>query len=121
MLCLKVYNGPIAIGIFQIFIFSSMWVVICKYTRHENINEQVKVNNHFILQIIVTLILSLIPINAIYSISLMKDVLFSYFLMFLCFLIKVMLDKDFKLDYKFVLIISLTMAFVFHLRAMECT
>lgn len=111
MLCLKIYASPISIAALQILVFSTMWMIICKYHRDDD-GE----NKTFILQIILTLIISLIPINAIYAITLWKDVLFSYFIMFLCFLIKVMLDKKGKVDLKLVAVMAVVMAFVSQLR-----
>lgn len=112
MLCLKIYPNPVSICIFQILVFSTMWMVICKYNRGDNLEN----NKTFKYQIIATVIICLIPINAIYSITLWKDILFSYCLMFLCFLAKVMIDKNGKVDYKFIILISLIMAFVSQLR-----
>ena len=111
MLCYKIYPSPISVAILQIFVFSSMWMIICKYHRNDNIK-----NYSFIMQVIITLAMCLIPINAIYAITLWKDILFSYFLMFLCFLIKVMLDKKGKVDLKFIIIMALVMAFISQLR-----
>lgn len=112
MLCLKVYPSPISICIFQIFVFSTIWMIICKYNRDDNDMDYTT----FILQIFITLIISVIPINALYSITLWKDILFSYSLMFLCFLAKVMIDKKGNVDYKFIILISFVMACVSQLR-----
>lgn len=112
MICIKIYASPITIGILQIITFSSIWTIICKYNR----NNEEENNRLFILQSIITLIISLIPINAIYSITLWKDVLFSYLLLFLCFLIQVLVDKKGQIDYKFVVLISVVMAFVSQIR-----
>ena len=111
MLCLKVFGSTLSIAVLQMLIFSSMWTVICKYHRDDN-ND----SNVFFLQSIITLIICLIPINAVYSITLWKDVLFSYFLMFLCFLIKVLIDKKGEVGFKYVILLALTMAFVSQLR-----
>ena len=111
MLCLKIYASPISIAVLQILVFSSMWMVVCKYHRDDDGKSKT-----FTLQVIITLIISLIPINAIYAITLWKDVLFSYFLMFLCFLIKVMLDKKGKVDLKLVAVMAVVMAIVSQLR-----
>ena len=46
----------------------------------------------------------MIPINALYSITLWKDVLFSYCLMFLCFLAMVMINKKGNVNYKFIIL-----------------
>ena len=110
MICLSIYPNPMSIGILQIFVFSVMWMVICRYFRNDD------KSNGFILQVIVTLIICLIPINALYSITYWKDILFSYFLMFLCFLAKVLIDKQGKVDLKFIVLISLIMACLAQLR-----
>lgn len=112
MICLSIYHNPISISILQIFIFSIMWMIICRYFRNDDTED----NKGFILQVIVTLIICLIPINALYSITYWKDILFSYLLMFLCFLAKVLIDKEGKVDLKFIILISLIMACIAQLR-----
>ena len=112
MLCLKVYPSTISICIFQILVFSSMWTIICKYNR----DDDIEMDNTFKMQVIFSVIICIIPINGLYSITLWKDILFSYFLMFLCFLIKVMIDKGGNVSYTFAIIISLIMAFIAQLR-----
>ncbi len=72
----KIWNSPRAILSFQIFIFSFFWTFICHKTR----------NNNFKRQVIYTCFISLIPIISIYSITLCKDILYSYYLMMLAFL-----------------------------------
>lgn len=109
--CLEIFPTPLSVGIFQITLFSAMWTIICKYNRNSD-----KFDKFFILQVIITLIIALIPINAIYSISLDKDTLFSYFLMFLCFLIQVMVNKKGNIGFSFALLMSITMAFVSQIR-----
>lgn len=111
MLCLKVYPNPKSICILQILTFSTIWMIICKYNRNENVKTK-----SFILQVIITLIISLIPINAIYSITLWKDILFSYFLLVSCFLIEVLVDKKGNVSYLFIAVLSLTLAFICQLR-----
>lgn len=112
MLCLKVYPSTVSICIFQILVFSTMWMVICKYSR----NETDRNDKTFRLQMIATLIICIIPINALYSITMWKDVLFSYCIMFLCFLAKVMIDKNGNVDYRFIILLSVLMAFIAELR-----
>ena len=112
MLCLKVYPNTISVCILQILVFSGMWTVICKYNRDDTLQN----DNAFKRQAIFSAFICIIPINALYSITLWKDVLFSYFLMFLCFLIMVMVDKKGNVDWKFILLLSLVMAFIAQLR-----
>ena len=119
MILYKIYSSPISVGIFQILTFSIIWMVICKYFRNndESINlADIKSDREFIIQSIITLIICLIPINAIYSITLWKDVLFSYALLFLCFLIKVLIDKKCKVSIKFIVLMGFVMACVAQLR-----
>lgn len=104
MLCIKIFGTPLFIGLFQILIFSGIWMVICKYHRDDSKES----NNEFVVQFILTLIICLIPINAVYSITLSSYVLFSYSIMFLCFLIKVMVDKNGQVDKKLIVIMALT-------------
>ncbi len=111
IICIKIFGNIISIGILQIFIFSLMWMIICKYHRDETIES----SNQFVLQFAVTFIISLLPINAINSITLSSYILFSYFLMFLCFLIKIMIDKNGQVDLTFTTIMALTIAFIFGL------
>ena len=112
MACLKVYPSTLSVCILQILVFSLMWTAICKYNR----NDDVEARNPFKLQVIFSVVICIIPINALYSITLWKDILFSYFLMFLCFLVYVMVDRKGNVDYKFIILISLVMAFVAQLR-----
>lgn len=106
MICLKIYASPITVGIFQILVFSVMWMIICKYHRNDSDSNQ------FVFQFAATFIISLIPVNAVNSITLSNFTLFSYALMFLCFLIKVMVDREGKLDLKWIIIMAVTIAFV---------
>lgn len=112
MICIKIYANPVSICILQILTFSIMWMVICKYNR----NESKQIDKQFIIQVIITLAISLIPINAIYSITLWKDILFSYFLMFLCFLTYVLLNKKGNISYLFAIVFSAVMAVVAQIR-----
>lgn len=114
MLCLKIYPNPKSIAILQILVFSGVWTIICNYFRYDEERNEKKYS--FILQVIFTLIISLIPINAIFSIMLLKDSLFSYFLLFFSFLIKVISDKKGNVSYDIIVIISLTMAFAAQIR-----
>ena len=107
MLCISVYATPASYCVFQISVFSIMWMCICRYFR--------KTRMHFYLQILITLVISLIPLNPVYSIFLWKDVLFSYFLMFTCFLIKGLLERK-EVNYGFIILVSAVMACTAQLR-----
>lgn len=105
IICLRIRGSPSTIGILQIFVFCAMWTAICKYHRDDTIES----SNEFVLQFIVTLIICLIPINAVYSITLSSNILFSYALMFLCFLIKVLIDENWQIDNTLAILLALTL------------
>ena len=106
MILLKLFGTTTSIAFFQILVFSTIWMIICKYHRDDSDEN----SNIYTLQFILTLIISLIPINAVYAVTLWKEILFSYSLLFLCFLIKVMIDKNGQIGLKFAIIMSLTIA-----------
>lgn len=106
MACLKIFKSPISIGIIQMIIFSVLWMIICNYHRDDSADS----SNEFFMQFIITLIICLIPINAVYSITLSSNILFSYSVMFLCFLIKVMIDAKGQIDKKLIIIMAITLA-----------
>lgn len=112
MLCLKVYPGTISICILQILVFSLMWTAICKYCRDDDVQD----GRAFKLQAIFSVLICIIPINGLYAVTLWKDILFSYFLMFSCFLVMVMLDRKGDVDYRFIILLSVVMAFIAQLR-----
>ena len=106
MLFLNITGTPLSIAVFQILVFSIIWTVICKYHR----DDASESSNKFTLQFIVTLIICLIPINAVYSVTLWPQIMFSYSLLFLTFLIKVLIDRDGEMSPKFAVILALTIA-----------
>lgn len=110
MICLKIWNSPASIGLFQILIFSLLWCLICKYNRNENSNK------FFIFQIILTLIITFNPINAIFSITLWKDILFSYFILAICFMLQILIDRNFDVNKIFIFIMTFFMAFTSQIR-----
>lgn len=110
LICMKIYNSPVSIAILQIFIFSLIWTIICKYNR-KNDNFSLK-----IFEVIMTLFVSLNPINSIMSITLWKDVLYSYALLLLTFLVEILIDKKFKLNTKNILWFSFVLALLPNLR-----
>ena len=108
MICLKIYASPASIGAFQILVFSLIWMLICNYHRDDTKSD----SNGFVLQFIITMIVCLIPINAIYSITLSSNILFSYAVLFLCFLIKVIIDRNGQISSKLAIMIAVTLAFI---------
>lgn len=106
MIFLKIFGSTLAIAFFQILVFATIWTIICKYHR----DDTEKSSNRFVLEFAVTLIICLIPINAVYSIALWSEILFAYALLFLSFLIKVMIDRNGQVGRKFIILMALTIA-----------
>lgn len=110
MLVLKIWNNPTAIGLFQIGVFSTIWTCICHYCRNKN---DIKTT---ILQAIITIVICINPINFLYSITLWKDILYSYSILFVCLLIKILLDKKYNVSKIFIVIFALSLAFLAEIR-----
>ena len=108
---LKIWNNPMMIAIFQILVFAILWTIICKYNRKD------KSTKNFIFQLLLTIIICINPLNFLYSITLWKDILFSYTLLLVCFLIELIIDNKVKWTTSFAFIISLSFAFLAKLRA----
>lgn len=108
---LKIWNNPMIIAIFQILVFSILWTIICKYNRKD------KSTKNFIFQLLLTIIICINPLNFLYSITLWKDILFSYTLLLVCFLIELILDNKVKWTTSFAFIIGLSFAFLAKLRS----
>lgn len=106
MICLKIYPSVATVGVLQILIFAIIWTAICKYHRDDTLDT----SNPFVMQFALTLIITLIPINAVYSITLQENVLFAYALLTLTFLIKIIIDRNGQPDLKLVILLALTLA-----------
>ena len=104
-LFINIFGSPFYLSLFHILVFSVMWMAICKYHR----DDSLKGSNEFVVQFIITLIICLIPVNAVYSITFSSSVLFGYSMMFLCFLIKIMIDKNGQIDGKLAILMALTL------------
>lgn len=87
-----VHHSRAMLPLFQIFIFSLMWTVICGYIRRLFGNRK-KV---FYAQVAFIGIICLLPVIYTYSISAWKDVLYSYGLLSLAFLLFVGSYKKFN-------------------------
>lgn len=83
----KIWNDPLVVILYQIIIISFFWTIMCNKTRKDNFKSQV----------IYTVVISFVPIIALYSITLWKDILYSYYLLMLGFMTY---DIAFKRDFK---------------------
>ena len=74
LLLSKIWNSPTVVLVFQVFIFSYFWMNIARIIRENNKKSFKKI-------LIYTIVISFIPIISLYSITLWKDILYSYYLM----------------------------------------
>ena len=86
----RVHHSQAMLPLFQIFLFSLLWAVICKYVR------RLYGDKVFYAQVAFMTILCALPIIYTYSISAWKDVLYSYSLLSLAFLLFVGSYKKFN-------------------------
>lgn len=109
LICFKIWDNPMSVCIFQIVIISIIWTEICSYFYKKN--EKII---YFIIPFSIILFL-VIPLNAIYSITLWKDILFSYCLLYLTFLTYVIIREE-NIN-KYILIkIAMITSFIWKLR-----
>ena len=111
VLLLKIFNSPATIAAFQILCFSFIWFLICKYN-----NKSVKGVGFKILQVLLVIVICINPINSIHSITLWKDILYSYMILLLSFFFQVMADKKFILKNSEILALSLLLVVIPNLR-----
>ncbi len=110
MILMKVINTPAIVGLFQITFFSILWSRICKYNRDKYSKFSFK------YQILLTILICFNPLNKVLSITLWKDVLYSYMILWLSFEIEKLIDKKFKTKLKDIIKISLILAILPNLR-----
>lgn len=108
LLCLRIWNSSASIAFFQILVYSIIWVAICKYNR--------KNKNSFKYQVLITLLLAINPLNGIYAITLWKDILFCYSILLVSFLIQIVVDRNYELNFKFIIILSISLAILSQVR-----
>lgn len=80
-------------AMFQILVFSIAWTYLCKTVRKYNTSL-----NNKIFQIVFTFVISIIPLNFLYSITLWKDILYSYSFLILLTFIYVGVKENFKFN-----------------------
>ncbi len=104
----KIHNTTSIVLFYQFFVFSIIWTYICKITR--------KNKNDFYIQIVFTLILSFTPIISIYSITLWKDILYSYYLFGISAILYLGSNKRFNYNYFELILLAILLFLVFSYR-----
>ncbi len=108
LLLSKIWNSQTMIIIYQIILFSLIWYIICKDLLEE------KKNYKSIL--IYTIIICLVPIISIYAITVWKDIIYSYYLLFISYFLYKGAKVDFNYKTSNLIIIGLLLGFIFSYR-----
>ena len=104
----KLHNTTSTVLLFQMIIFSFIWGILC-----DNLKCSRKLE---IVKICFTTIMCLTPIIGIYSITLWKDILYSYYLFALSIILFKGINNDFKYSIFDYLLFGLLLALVFSYR-----
>lgn len=97
--------------LFQILVFAITWSYACKKARKYNPSIKNK-----IFQVLFTIIICIIPLNFIYSITLWKDILYSYSMLALLVFIYVGIKEKFKFTISEAIMISISCAAIMKFR-----
>lgn len=78
-------------ALFQIIVFALVWTYSCKSFRKYN-----NTSKNRIWQIFITIVISVFPLNFMYSITIWKDILYSYMFLLLLSMIYIGIKEKFK-------------------------
>lgn len=104
----KIWDNRTIQLIFQIIMFSIIWGTICKEFINEGKNKKIT--------IIYTILLCLFPIISLYAITLWKDVLYSYYLLAISYLLYVGSKKNFEYNKLQYVVLGILLFLVFSYR-----
>ena len=107
LICYKI-GGVAGIAFFQILFISILWTIICHYNR--------KQSKKFIPILLASFFLVLNPLNLLTTITLWKDVFYSFLILLVTFLLQIIIDRNYKCSTKFIIIFSVSLAFLMSLR-----
>ena len=110
LICLRIWNNPASVAILQILLFSIIWMFICKHNRNDD-SKRTKV-----LQIILTFLVCIVPLNSTSAITLWKDTLYAYLMLLFAFLILIGVNSNFKYKNMTLIFISFIIALIPNIR-----
>ena len=110
LICMKIWNSPASISLFQILVFDFTWIIICKYNRKKNTKSEK------VLQLVLTFLMGLHPLIGTYTITLWKDILYSIIILQISFVIEIFIDNRFKVNNYVLIIFSLLLILVKNIR-----
>ena len=90
-------------ALFQIIVFALIWTYLCKTLRKYNDRTINKV-----IQIILTILICILPLNFLYAITLWKDILYSYAILLMLILVYIGIKEKYKYTNIQIILISLS-------------
>lgn len=104
--------GTIAgVGIVQIILFATIWTIALKITRKENDSIFNK-----IFQILFTIGICVIPINFMYSITVWKDIIYSYSMLSIVLIIYIGIKNNYDYKLSTMILASIALVLIMKLR-----
>lgn len=107
----KIFGNVSWVAVFQILVFALTWTWGCKILRKDNDSIKNK-----LFQFIFTIIIAILPINFLYSITIWKDILFTYAMFGLIVWLYIGIKTDYKYSIIQLIFIDITLMLVMRLR-----
>ncbi len=107
----KLFGSISAIGVFQIILFAIIWTIALKKLREINNSG---VNKAF--QILFTILVCFIPVNFAYSITVWKDILYSYSMLGTVILIFIGIRNNYNYSIFQMILISISLVLIMKIR-----
>lgn len=107
----KIFGSVSAVAALQILVFAFIWTSACKVTRRENSNLLNK-----IFQVLFTFIICIIPVNFMFSITLWKDILYTYAILGILVCIYIGIKKNYNYSYIEMFAIAVSNVFIMQTR-----
>lgn len=104
----KIWNYQTVILIYQILLFSIIWFLICI--------DLFKEKKRYKSILIYTILMCLTPIISIYAVTVWKDVIYSYYLLFISYFLYKGAKNNFNYKTSNLIIIGLLLGFIFSYR-----
>jgi len=108
LLLSKIWESQTILLIYQILLFSTIWYYVCK--------EMLDEGKSYKKLLIYTIIMCFVPIISIYSITVWKDIAYSYYLLSIIFLLYRGIKSNFKYSTFELALIGLLLALIFSYR-----
>lgn len=107
----KIFGTIATVGIIQILLFAIIWTIALKITRIDNESVFNK-----IFQLLLTIGICIIPINFMYSITVWKDIIYSYSMLSVVLIIYIGIKNNYNYKLMHMIIVSMALVLIMKLR-----